>query len=307
MRHLLFLALGIAALPAMAAISVRDDQGNTVTLRQPAQRIITLAPHVTEMVFAAGAGDKIVGTVSFSDYPPAARAIPLVGDNRQPDIERIIALKPDLLVVWMHNTFARQLEPLRKLGIPMFYSEPNRLDDLPDTLIRLGQLLGTEQKAQQSAATLRHRLASLAAQYQQRPTVRVFYQVWDKPLYTLNGRHIVSDAIRLCGGENVFAKLPLTAPSVTVEAVLLENPEVVIAGESRMQSKSGLDLWKKYPMLSATRNDNLFAIDGDLLNRSGPRIVDGAAALCEKFEQARNHRNTIHEPRLNPGQTTGKP
>lgn len=288
MKPVLALAACLVALQAGAAITVRDDNGDTVVLQQPARRVVSLAPHVTELLFAAGGGARIVGNVKFSDYPPAARTIAQVGDNRQVDFERVLALKPDLLVVWRHNSSMRQMAQLRQLGIPLYYSEPQKLDDIPDTVLRLGQLLGTEKQARQSAAELRQQLAKLAAQARNRSLVRVFYQVWDKPLYTLNGQHIINDAIRLCGGENVFARLPAPAPTVNVEAVLLENPEVVISGAMRTQSGTGLELWKAYPTLLAVRRGNLFAIDGDLLNRSGPRIIAGAAALCEKLDEARS-------------------
>jgi iron complex transport system substrate-binding protein len=296
MKRFLFLFLFLiacvcaCALNASAAISVRDDSGATVVLQQPARRVVSLAPHVTELLFAAGAGERIVGTVSYSDYPPAARAIPRIGDNREVDIERLLALKPDLLVVWRHNASSRQLEQLRELGIPLFYSEPHQLADIPDTLQRLGQLLGTEPQALQEAEALRRQLNDLAARYRNRPRVRVFYQVWAKPLYTLNGRQIVSDAIRLCGGENIFASLPVTAPHVDIEAVLQQNPDAIVSGNRPERSDDGLDIWQPYPTLQAVRLHNLFAINGDLLNRPGPRMIAGAAALCETLEQARRHR-----------------
>jgi iron complex transport system substrate-binding protein len=278
-----------AVFSAKAAISLQDDAGVTVTLAQPAQRIVSLSPHVTELLFAAGAGGLIVGTVNYSDYPAAARSIPRVGDNRQVDIERIVAMKPDLLVVWRHNASARQMEQLRALGIPLFYSEPHKLEDIPETLLKLGRLAGTEERARQNAGELRRTLADLGARYSRRPLVRVFYQVWDRPLYTLNDKHIVNDAIRLCGGENIFAKLPVPAPTVTVEAVLQEDPEAIVSGE-RQEGASGLDHWKKYANMTAVRRGNLIGIDRDLLNLPGPRIVNGAAALCDKLEQVRNRR-----------------
>ncbi len=287
---LFLLGLISAQAQVQASISARDDAGDTIVLPQPARRVISLAPHVTEMLFAAGGGDRIVGTVSFSDYPEAARGIPRVGDNRLVDIERLIALKPDLLVVWRHNASARQMEQLRKLGIPLFYNEPRKLDDIPESLVRLGQLMGTEQQARQNAADLRRQLDELAARYRDRPPVRVFYQVWDKPLYTLNARHIVNDAIRLCGGENVFAKLTLVAPNLGPEAVLKENPEVIVSGDRADQTASGIEMWKQYPSMLAVRRGNLFALDGNLMNRSGPRIIAGAAELCKRLDQARSRR-----------------
>ncbi|HEX7642602.1 MAG TPA: cobalamin-binding protein [Burkholderiaceae bacterium] len=267
-----------------------DDAGNTVTLARPAERVVALAPHLTEMMFAIGAGGRLVGRVSHSDYPAEAQAIPLVGDNLHLDMERIIALKPDLLVVWLHGSAGPQLEALRKLGIPLFYSEPHSLEQIEDTLVRLGKLAGTESRASQVADGMREDLKKLSARYAGRPVVRVFYQVWDKPLYTLNGKHFVSDVLSLCSGENIFADLVVTAPVVNVEAVLQENPEAVIGGDVRGRNENGLNLWRRYPTLLATRRDNLFAHDPDVLVRPGPRIVAGAAAVCEDLETARMRR-----------------
>lgn len=277
---------------AGTAISVMDDAGNTVVLQHPAQRIITLAPHLTEMVYAVGAGDRIVGTVTHSDYPAEAQRLPLVGDNLHIDMERVIASKPDLLVVWLHGSASTQLDALRKLGIPLFYSEPHDVAQIPDTLLRLGRLAGTEKQAQQVADTMQHQLHDLEEKYAHRPTVRVFYQVWDKPLYTLNGKHYVSDVIRLCGGENIFSSLTTTAPVVNVEAVLQENPEAIVTGDMRKQDENGLNLWKPYSNMLAVQRNNLFAFDADILVRAGPRIVSGAAAVCEKLELARSRRGS---------------
>jgi len=290
MKNFLCALACLIATQAGAAITVRDDDGNPVTVQQPARRILALAPHVTELLFAAGGGERIVGTVSYSDYPEAAKRIPKVGDNRQIDIERVLAMKPDLIVVWLHGSSERQIEMLRQLGIPMFHSEPKKLDDIPASLLRLGQLMGTEAVARPAAAELRRQLAELGAKYAGRPPVRLFYQVWDKPLYTLNGAHIVSDAIRLCGGENIYAGQKATAPVVGVEAVLLEDPEAIVGSSEKSSTEGGVNMWRRYPALKAVRDDNLFTLDGNLLNRAGPRMVAGAAALCEKLELARRHR-----------------
>lgn len=288
----LFLTLCLLAGPAIAAISVQDDAGKTVTLQKPVQRVVTLAPHVTELVFAAGGGARIVGTVSYSDFPAAAKSIPQVGDNRQIDMERVIALKPDLILVWQHGNSERQIEQLRQLGIPLFYSEPRKLDDIAGNILRIGKLLGTDKTAHIATAELRQKLAKLKAQYQNRPPVRTFYQVWDKPLYTLNGQHIVSDALRLCGGENIFADMAVTAPNVSIEAVLQQDPEAIFSGDQQNQASGGVNVWKQYTTMTAVRRGNLFSLDGDLLSRAGPRMIDGAAALCEKLELARQHRKT---------------
>ncbi|MDM5178787.1 cobalamin-binding protein [Massilia sp. DJPM01] len=289
-QRFLFAALALWAGLAGAAITVVDDAGRRVLLAAPARRIVSMAPHVTELLFAAGGGARIVGAMSYSDYPPAARGIPLVGDNSQIDIERVLALKPDLLVVWQSGNTARQLEQLRQLGIPMFYSEPARMDQVAGSMLRFGQLLGTETVAQAAAASFRARIAALEARYSKRAPVKVFYQVWEKPLYTLNGQQIASDAIRLCGGENIFAALALKAPSVGIEAVLQANPEAIVGSEPHDASEQGLAIWAPYKTLLAVRQGNLFTLDGELLTRAGPRLPDGAAILCEKLDLARQRR-----------------
>jgi iron complex transport system substrate-binding protein len=276
------------AATASAAITVRDDDGNTVTLQKPAQRVLAMAPHVTELLFAAGGADKIVGAVTYSDYPEAAKKIPRVGDNRQIDMERVIAMKPDLIVIWMHGASERQIDMLRQLGIPMYHSEPLKLDGIADNLVRMGQLMGTEKVAQPAADDIRRQFAALAKQYSSRPPVRLFYQVWDKPLYTLNGKSIVSDAIRLCGGVNIFADLKVTAPVVSVEAVLQADPEAIFGTSEK--DYGSIDLWRPYPNMLAIKNDNLFRLEGELLNRAGPRMVTGTTALCQKLELVRQHR-----------------
>jgi iron complex transport system substrate-binding protein len=290
MKLYFLIAACLLAATARADISVRDDDGMTVTLQKPAQRVIALAPHVTELLFAAGGGERIVGVVSYSDFPEAAKRIANIGDNRQVDLERVIALKPDLLVVWRHGSSERQLAQLRALGIPMFHSEPHKLDDIADSLLRLGQLMGTQRVAQQAAAGLRQQLAALAAQYGGRAPVRMFYQVWDKPLYTLNGAHIVSDAMRLCGGANIFAAMKITAPVVSIEAVLQENPEAIFGSSERTDPERGINLWRAFPSVTAVQRDNIFKLDGNLLNRAGPRMIAGATVLCEKLDIARQHR-----------------
>ncbi len=289
-KRLLFFAALCQSLCAHGQISVVDDAGNTVKLAQPARRVIALAPHLTEMMFAVGAGDRLVGQVSHSDYPAEAKNVPLVGDNLHVDLERVIALKPDLLIVWLHGSAGPQLEALHKLGVPLYYSEPHTLEQIEGTLVRIGQLVGSETRARQVSDAMRDDLAKLSARYARQPVVRVFYQVWDKPLYTLNGKHFVSDVIRLCGGENVFAGLATTAPVVSTEAVLKENPEAVISGDMRQHDESGLALWHRYPALLAGQRDNLFALDPDLLVRPGPRIVAGAAMVCEDLDLARRRR-----------------
>jgi iron complex transport system substrate-binding protein len=282
------MALALSAATSGAAITVRDDDGNVVTLQKPAQRVIAMSPHVTELLFAAGGADKIVGAVTYSDFPEAAKKIPRVGDNRQIDMERVIAMKPDLIVIWMHGNVERQIEMLRQLKVPLYHSEPLKLEGISENVERLGQLMGTEKVAQPAADDIRKQFAALAKQYSTRPPVRLFYQVWDKPLYTLSNKSIVSDAIQLCGGVNIFADLKVTAPVVSVEAVLQADPEAIVGTSEK--DYGSVDLWRPYSTMLAVKNDNLFRLEGELLNRAGPRMVAGAAALCERLDTARKHR-----------------
>ncbi|WP_321855397.1 cobalamin-binding protein [Paraburkholderia tropica] len=276
---------------AHAGVSATDDAGNTVTLDAPAQRVISLAPHATELIYAAGGGTKLVGTVSYSDYPPAALKVPHIGDNRALDLERIAALKPDLIVVWRHGNAQQQIDRLRDLHIPLFFSEPDRLDDVATSLTRLGTLFGTDTAARAAADAYRRDIAQLRTRYAQRAPVRVFYEVWDQPLMTINGEQIISDAITLCGGRNVFAALRPPVPTLSTEAVLAANPEAIVTASPGATAPDrplpALDRWRAWPQLAAVAQGNLFAIDGDLLSRAGPRLAQGAEQLCKDLDQAR--------------------
>jgi len=286
----LILILMLLSAPAQAAVSVVDDAGQRVTLARPAQRVISMAPHITELLFAAGGGARIVGAMNYSDYPAAARSIPLIGSNSQIDIERVIAMKPDLLIVWQSGNTARQIAQLQGLGIPVFHSEPRKLDEVATSLLRLGQLLGTESAAREAAGAYSAKLAALRTRYAGRSPVTVFYQAWDSPLYTLNGEQIASDAIRACGGRNIFAELKTVAPQVGVEAVVQKDPEAIVGGKLYTPQDRGLSIWQPYKGMTAVRRNNLFTLDEELLTRPGPRVVDGAATLCARLDQARTRR-----------------
>lgn len=271
-----------------AAVSVQDDAGHTVTLPVPATRIVSLAPHATELLYAAGAGNKLVGVSKYSDYPPEAKHLPSVGDSAALDLERIVALKPDLVVIWGSGNSAPQIAKLRALGLPLFESEPRDFAAVASSLERLARLSGSDAIGQAAAANFRARLQTIATTYQQRPVVRVFYQIWREPLMTLNDNHMVSAAIRLCGGENIFGKLPRLAPTVGMEAVLQADPEVIIAGGSAHDNTP--TSWRHFPKLTAVARDNLFSLDSDLMTRAGPRVLDGTEALCQQLDTARRKR-----------------
>lgn len=272
--------------PVRADIGVRDDTGRQVALEQPARRIVSLAPYITELLFAAGAGDAVVGVTEFSDHPAAARSVPRVGGAAGLDLEAIVALQPDLVVAWESGNPAGQVERLRSLGMTLFMSEPRQLGDVPDTLVRLGQLAGTHAVAKAGAASFIRRHEKLQQRYARRPVVSVFYQIWDRPLMTLNGEHIFSDVVRLCGGHNVFDGLPALAPQVDIEAVLAVDPEVIVVAVDERDSPL-LAAWHRWPSLSAVEHGHVHAIARDRLVRHTPRILEGAEQLCAILEGVR--------------------
>jgi len=292
-RHIAFLlSLALPIFAAHAEIRVVDDSGQEVVLKSPARRIVSLAPHTTETLFEAGAGHLIVGTVKYADYPEAAKKIPRVGDSALLDMERIVSLRPDLIVVWLHGNSEKHLEKVRKLGIPMFYNRPNKLSEIPSSLTRLGQLAGTEPQARKSAEAFAARLAGLERRYAHRSPVSLFFQVWQKPLLTINGTQIISDVIRLCGGRNIFAEEKLLVPTVDVEAVVSADPEAVVRTGKASDVESAFDLWRKLPDFRPTATRNLVLLKTDALGRHSPRILDGAALLCEELERVRARRST---------------
>ncbi|MDO8933470.1 MAG: cobalamin-binding protein [Rhodocyclaceae bacterium] len=290
MKPLLLLALCCVATVARAEIVVTDDTGATLRMTRPPARIVSLAPHVTETLFAAGAGAQIVGVVDYSDYPEAARRVPRVGGYSKLDLEAIAALKPDLVVGWASGNSPAHIEKLRALGIPVYLAQPERIEDVAQNLERYGDLAGTSAVARAAAAAFRGRLSGLREKYGARPKVRTFYQIWKQPLMTVGGGQVITDVIKLCGGENVFAELKPLAPKVTVEAVLAADPEVIVASGMGEARPEWLDDWRRWKTLTAVQRDNLYFIPPDLIQRHTPRLAEGAARLCAQLETVRGKR-----------------
>jgi iron complex transport system substrate-binding protein len=287
MRLLLWLGFFGFAHAAWGELSVPDDYGNRIVLRQPAARIVSLSPHLTELLYDAGAGSRLVGAIEFSDFPPEARALPRIGSDAGIDIEAVLALKPDLIVAWPNAGSVKAVDRLAALGLPVFRSEPRELDDIARTLERLGVLAGTSPQAAREAASFRARAASLEQRFARREPVRVFYQVWDRPLLTVNGQHVITKVIRLCGGENVFAALPVIAPEIDREAVLKADPEVIVASGAGGERPVWLDTWRAFPGLQAVRKDQLYSIPPELIQRHTPRLLEGAERLCAVLQRVR--------------------
>lgn len=280
----------LSSLSARAEVVVKDDTGATVRLKEPARRIVALAPHIAESLYAAGGGERLVGTVDYSDYPPEAKKVPRVGGYSRVDLEAVAALKPDLVLAWQSGNNMPQIEKLKALGLTVHVSQPNRMEEVASQLEKLGQLAGSERIAQQAADTFRKRLESLRAANAHKPKVRVFYQIWKTPLMTVGGPQIISDAIRLCGGDNVFGQLKQMAPTVSVEAVLETDPEAIIATGMGDARPEWLSDWDKWTRMTAVKRGNLFHINPDIMQRHTPRILDGAEKLCAHLDVARNRR-----------------
>ena len=296
-RNTLLLVVCFLCLPARAQIAVTDDAGQLVKLPAPAQRIVSLSPHITELLFAAGAGQKIVGAMEGSDYPTEARRIPRVGGPSAIDIETVIALKPDLVVAWQSGNPTAQIANLRKLGVPIFMSEPRKLEDIGTSLTRLGLLAGTRASAQAAVLRFQQRLAALPKPRAGTPPVRVFYQIWQSPLMTLNDQHIISDVLRTCGADNVFgSESPLT-PTVSMEAAIATNPELLVSARAtRPDEPQWLAPWLPWRHVTAVARKNFCEVNPDWMSRPGPRLIDGAEELCACVEQARLKRQVSAPP-----------
>ena len=286
MRFLTLAWLGAAA-SAFAGVSAVDSDGRRLELAQPAARIVSLAPHVTEQLFAAGAGARLVAVSEYSDYPEEAKRLPQVASSGGVDLERVLALKPDLVVAWRLEATAAALARLEALGVPVFYSEPRRLAQIPDSIEALGELAGTADTAHAVAASLREQLNQLKTKYGTRRRVSVFYQISERPLMTLGGRQFVSDAIELCGGHNVFADSPVMAPQVNIEAVLAADPEAIITASVLPSDRSWQALWRRFPGMRAVRAENLYAVPMNEMHRHGPRAIGATALLCRDIDEAR--------------------
>ncbi len=282
------------AVTNVLAVEVKDDSGKIISLQKPASRIITLAPNLTELLFDLGVGDRVVATVQFSNYPSAAKDIPRIGSSASLNLEALMAYHPDLVLGWQSGNNPQQLAAIERLGIPVYRSEPKKLRDIATTLIKLGVLIGVRERAQQIAQHMQAQIRNLRKRYAHRKVLTGFYQIWHKPIYTINGSHIISDVMRMCGVRNVFANAPVLAPVVSTEAVIARNPQIIISGGSEKMQAKNLSGWRAWPQITAVRANNLFYIDADLMQRDTPRILKGAEVLCRQAEQARQNLQTLH-------------
>jgi iron complex transport system substrate-binding protein len=294
LSRLLFVILSFLTY-ANATIRVIDDEGRVFEFSQPVKRIISLAPHATELLFAAGASNQIVGTVSYSDYPEAAKKIPLIGSYNRVDIERIMSKKPDLIVAWTGGNSLEQIEKLRQLGFKVFISEPRAFRGVAENIRSMGRFMATEKIAEPVAQTFLDELEQLKKDYPKKTPVKVFYQVWNEPLMTISDEHLIGRVIQFCSGNNVFGDLGTISPRVSIEAVIEKNPDVIIAGMTKDRT-TWLKAWNQWSVISAVANNHVYPVNASLIVRQSPRILQGARKMCEFLDIVRQdaHRTSAH-------------
>lgn len=275
-------------LRVFAEVAVIDDVGQEVALTSPAMRVVSLAPNLTEVLFFIGAGEQVVGVVEYSDFPPAARDLPVIGSHNRFDVEQILSLKPDLIVGWRSGNSQEDLDGLKRLGLPVFISEPSTVEGIVSLMERLGELTGHQAQSLSQASAFRASFNASRETYSTRRQVRVFYQVWEQPIYTLNGDHVISQLISLCGGTNIFSDLKQLAPVVSLESVLARDPEVIVGGGVFGQTPPWAERWQSWPTVRAVRNRHIYAVDSDHIARMGPRLAEGVEALCLVIDKARH-------------------
>lgn len=270
-----------------ASFTITDDDQHKVSFDKAAKRIISLSPHATELLFAAGATDQIIATVSYSDYPVAAKKIPRIGSYKKIDLESVVKLKPDLIIAWHSGGVEQQINDMKKLGYKIYFSEPRSFEAVATNIINMGRIMGTESVAQHSAAMFMADLTSLEKQYSNLKEVSVFYQVWHQPLRTINNGHLISSVIKFCGGHNVFGDVSVRAPKVGIESVMDKNPQAIIIGMTENR-KEWVEPWFQWQTIDAVKNKHVYSVNADLIVRQGPRILQGAKKVCEALQKVRN-------------------
>ena len=286
--RLLCIYLLLIAPISWAIVEVVDDNGDTLKLPSAAERIISLSPNTTEILFYIGAGKKIVGADEYSNYPEAANEIIRVNNHAAANYELILSLQPDVVIAWQSGNGEQIISRIRQLGIPVFVVETGALNDIPHLYRRLGQLSGHEKKADNQAAKFSDRLHQLRGKFSLGESIRVFYQIWNEPLMTLNGDHMMTDMIELCGGINIFADAQALVPYVNIESVLAANPQIIISGGKKKNDLLDSGFWQKWQGISAVKNQQLYAIPSDLLQRHSDRILEGTQLICEYIDLARS-------------------
>ena len=279
---------GLALLAALVVVLACSEKQVAQPVSLSANRIVSLAPNLTELVYTVGAGGQLVGVSAWSDYPRAVLDLPVVGDAFTVDQEQLALAKPDLLLVWESGTPTHVVDELREIGYNVVSIRTRELDDVAEALLQIGELTGHVDKAVEAAAMYRGELQSLRDHYQSLPPIRVFYQVAARPLYTINNEHYISELISVCGGDNIFKDLSELAPTVDVEAVVDRDPEVMLA--STDAGDDAFVEWERWPGMAANKSGNLFLLPADEIGRATTRVIVAGNAMCVALQQARINR-----------------
>jgi iron complex transport system substrate-binding protein len=286
----LMISLCLLELAGASELSAVDDSGTKISLHSPATRIIAMSPDLTEVVFELGAGHKLVGVDEYSNYPSQASEITRVNSSASANFELIVSLEPDLVLVWKTGNGARTISRLRDLGLPVFVVETQRVADIPALYQRLGILLDQKALATQLAEKFLHEIDVIRQSSHSQPEITVFYEIWDDPLMTLSGQHMVSDAISTCGGKNIFEDMVPIAPLVSLESVVAADPQVIITSGSIEGLQNWRSRWARWGGMTAVEKQHLYMIAPDLLLRQSGRLIEGIRSLCEKMLEARSVR-----------------
>ena len=280
MKHTLLLFL-CWSVTVFADITVVDDSGTTLVLAEPARKIVSLSPHLTELLFSLGVGDRIEATVDFSDYPEAALNIPRLGNAFSVSVEAVIEQSPDLIVAWMTGGNHRTFEQLRALGYPVFVNEASSLVGIAVAVQQLGILVGKPERGLELAENFRVDLESLRQSSSGAGLPKVFFQISDAQLYTVNSQHLIGQAIEVCGAENIFSDVEFFVPMVSYESVVERNPDVLVVSSPYPGYKSAWDdRWNDLGWSGRVRT-----IDASLITRPSLRMLEGIEMLCETLGQ----------------------
>lgn len=280
----------LACFPCITAAEIRLEQadGSTLSLAAPVTRLVTLSPHLTELVFAAGAGDQLIATVEYSEYPEAAAVIPRIGDAFRLDVERIVTLHADLVIAWDSGNPRPAIDQLRSLGVPVWSVEIREPGEIADILEAIGTATGRSESANSESNKIRERLINLTRQYAGVDVLDYFYQVGVKPLFTINGDHLISKGLSLCGGHNVFDTEPGLAFQVSYESVIVANPDALFAPYLE-DMPDPLAAWRDWPAMRALRRGALFLLPADPISRATPRFLDSLEFACKLLHSLREH------------------
>lgn len=279
---------GLALLAALVIVAACIEKHDAAPVPRAAERIVSMAPNLTELLFTAGAGSQLVGVSAWSDYPREVLDLPVVGDAFNIDQEQLALARPDLLLVWESGTPVHVVDELRAIGYNVVAIRTRSLDDIAIALQQLGALTGHVDEAESAARRYRAELQSMRDQYSGLAAIRVFYQVAARPLYTINNEHYISELISVCGGDNIFSDLRDLAPTVDVEAVVDRDPEVMLA--STDAGDDAFTEWDRWPGMAANRLGNQFLLPADEIGRATTRVIVAGKAMCLALQQARINR-----------------